>query len=71
MDAISASSASLKHNSVALMDQLFVNDLMALFHFTDAHTAPISTNSASNTSTDTQVKDFNQIVNYRHKSLDL
>lgn len=47
------------------MDQLFVNDLMGIFHFTDAK------NEESLHQNDSQVKDFNQIVNYRHKSIDL
>lgn len=55
------------------MDQIFVNDLMAIFHFTDG--IPINDCSTDfNTSQaqcDTQVKDFNQIVNYKFKSIDL
>lgn len=46
------------------MDQVFVNDLMGIFHFTNAGKVDDSQN-------DSQVKDFNQIVNYRHKSIDL
>lgn len=55
---------------------------MGIFHFTDGHNAPIvitdsighSSTMGPNTSainTDTQVKDFNQIVNYRFKNIEL
>ena len=55
---------------------------MGIFHFTDGHNAPIVvTDSIGNSSTmgpntaaintDTQVKDFNQIVNYRFKNIEL
>jgi hypothetical protein len=37
---------------------------MAVFHFTDSYASPEG-------AADTQVKDFNQIVNYRHKTIDL
>lgn len=45
------------------MDQVFVNDLMGIFHFNAI--------KADDSQNDSQVKDFNQIVNYRHKSIDL
>lgn len=55
------------------MEQLFINDLMGIFHFTDANSIKPATPENGNPapSTDTQVKDFNQIVNYRYKSIDL
>ena len=54
---------------MSLMEHLFVNDLMGIFHFTDATNSLHS--DGVNSSNDTKVKDFNQIVNYRHKSIDL
>ena len=53
-----------RKNTLNLGEQLFLNDLMAIFHFTDSYASPEGTS-------DTQVKDFNQIVNYRHKTIDL
>lgn len=76
MDVISLSSGTSVMKgptpAIPLMEQLFVNDLMGIFHFTDGQNAPINNQAdGRQTNTDTQVKDFNQIVNYRHKSIDL
>ena len=53
-----------RKNTLNLGEQLFLNDLMAVFHFTDSY-------ASLEGAADTQVKDFNQIVNYRHKTIDL
>ena len=75
---------SVNHSmrNLVLIEQLFINDLMGVFHFTDGHNILFnSINDQENEitsptnnqplNTDTQVKDFNQIVNYRVKSIDL
>ena len=59
---------SFTKSGLNLTEQMFLNDLMGIFHFTDAHPTSDKHETAS---TDTQVKDFNQIVNYRFKSIDL